>query len=368
MKQQESGLPMVLVIGGIVLVAIYPFLIKIKNYFFQKFNEISTAVNNFTNYIDTHRINVLFWALLGLVVIYVLYRIIKSIKNKIKNKKEKTSNLKHEAKEIEKILNKKLDFDYKETINFIEQIKHKIKVSDEFKKLSIYHEPLKDKLEKAKSFLECIEYEEHVNYLNQKKTELDNEIKKLEKEDIKVELEISKEPNTRALEKSAVSKEGFIDVHKGFFKHNDLKLDDVKYLVDKGYKEYNFKSITGNKKELYLLKPDYNESPQHFFLICDIENYIKTFTNKVQTFNTAKPDVIFKVNDKNYAIEVETGRLYERDKKKLFEKIKTLKKEYPKRWFFVVTNKHLQPKYAKLGETCTKLTITNKISELLKNV
>jgi len=171
-----------------------------------------------------------------------------------------------------------------------------------------------------------------------------------------------------ASQKPAVRVVISVDADKRFYRHRDLKLDDIKYLLAEGYKEYKFKSIAGNKKELYLLKQDYNESPQHFFLIKDIESYIRKFTDKVQTFNTGKPDLVFEVDHKKYAVEIETGKLYVRDKKKLLEKIKILRKEYPKRWFFVVTNKNLQPKYSRLGETHTKLTIVNKISRLFKNV
>ena len=172
----------------------------------------------------------------------------------------------------------------------------------------------------------------------------------------------------KASQKPAVRVVISVDADKRFYRHRDLKLDDIKYLLAEGYKEYKFKSIAGNKKELYLLKQDYNESPQHFFLIKDIESYIRKFTDKVQTFNTGKPDLVFEVDHKKYAVEIETGKLYVRDKKKLLEKIKILRKEYPKRWFFVVTNKNLQPKYSRLGETHTKLTIVNKISRLFKNV
>jgi len=366
MKQQESGLSMVLVIGGVVLVAVYPFLIKIKNYFFQKFNEISTAVNNFTSYINTHGITAILLCLFGLLAIYFFYRIIKDIKNKIKNKKEETTNLKHEAKEIEKILNKKLDFDYREIINFIEQIENKIKISNEFKKLSVYQEPLKDKIERAKAFLECIEYEERINAISQKETELEKETKKSEPENIKVGPEILKETVSEDSEKSAISKDEFIDVYRGFFKHKDLNLDGVKYLVNQGYKEYRSNSIISNKEELYLIKPYHNESPQHFFLVKDIENYIRKFTDKIQTFNTQKPDIVFEINNKKYAIEVETGKLI-KDKKKFSEKIRTLKKDYGKNWFFVVTDKNFVPKYEEFGKTYTKLSIAGKILQLLKN-
>ncbi len=158
-----------------------------------------------------------------------------------------------------------------------------------------------------------------------------------------------------------------VDKDKRFYRHRDLNLNDIKYLIAEGYKQYKFKSIFGNKKEFYLLKPNYNESPQHFFLIKDIEKYIRKFTDKVQIFNTGKPDIVFEVDNKKYAVEIETGKVLLTTKKKFIEKVRTLKKNYGKNWFFVVTNKNLQPKYSKFGETHTKSTIANKLFRLSKN-
>jgi sRNA-binding protein len=170
-----------------------------------------------------------------------------------------------------------------------------------------------------------------------------------------------------ASQKPAVRVVISVDTDKRFYRHRDLKLDDIKYLLAEGYKEYEFKGILGNKKELYLMKPNYNESPQHFFLVNDIAEYIKKFPCKVETFNTAKPDIVFEINKKKYAIEIETGKVI-KDKKKFGEKVKSLKKNYGKKWFFVVTDWNLQKKYSKFGETYTKLTLLNKLLGLLKNV
>jgi hypothetical protein len=116
-----------------------------------------------------------------------------------------------------------------------------------------------------------------------------------------------------------------------------------------------------------LLKPSYNESPQHFFLIKDIEAYINKFTNKVQTFNTAKPDIVFEVDKKKYAVEIETGKVLKTNKRKFLAKVKALKKDYGKNWFFVVTDKNLYRNYKKFGPTFTKRSISTKIWGIFKN-
>jgi len=159
-----------------------------------------------------------------------------------------------------------------------------------------------------------------------------------------------------------------LDEHKGFYKHKQLKLEDIKYLVAKGYKEYAFTSILSNKKELYMIKPRFNESPQHFCLIFDIADYLKKFTDKIQIFQTTKPDIVFEINNQKYAIEVETGVLYYRDKNKLIEKVKVLNQNYGKNWFFVVTDKNIVSKYYQFGETYEKRNVATKILQIIKNV
>jgi conjugal transfer ATP-binding protein TraC len=156
-----------------------------------------------------------------------------------------------------------------------------------------------------------------------------------------------------------------VDASKGFYRHKDLKLDDLKYLLSRGYKEYSFYSILSNKKERYILKPRFNESPQHFFLTCDIANYLKKFTSKVELFVTKKPDIVFTINNKKYAVEIETGKI--KDNKKLKEKAFLLNKEYGNNWFFVVTDKNLVSKYSQLGRTFEKRNIASKILQIAKN-
>ena len=69
-----------------------------------------------------------------------------------------------------------------------------------------------------------------------------------------------------------------------------------------------------------------------------------------EIYGTAlKPDVVFQVNGKNHAIEVETGSVY-RDKKKFEGKLNLLKNNYGKNWFFVVTDRNLSSKYSRFGD------------------
>ena len=97
----------------------------------------------------------------------------------------------------------------------------------------------------------------------------------------------------------------------------------------------------------------------------DIADYLKKFTDKVFTYKTVKPDIVFEINKKEYAIEVETGKLLKYNKKDLHNKIENLNKNYPKRWFFAVTNKNIAHKYKKLGKTYDKRWIVGAINRIV---
>ncbi len=188
-----------------------------------------------------------------------------------------------------------------------------------------------------------------------------------QKSNNKKQIESKKVLERPSLEAKKPSVEIKVDENVRLYKHKDLTLDDVKYLIKKGFNETEQISITGKIKERYLIKPRYNESESHCFMSYDIANYLKNFTSKVTLFETAKPDIVFEVNGKRYAIEVETGKVLANNKKQFLEKVNLLNKTYGKNWFFVVTNRNFFKKYKKFGETYTKLSIAKKILQVCKN-
>lgn len=158
-----------------------------------------------------------------------------------------------------------------------------------------------------------------------------------------------------------------LDEDKGFYRHKDLSLPEVKFLLSKGYKESNQRSCFSNKTELYLLKPRFNESLSHFFLTYDIANYLKSKGLKVELFTTVKPDIVFEINKKKIGIEIESGKVMTYAKKQLENKVKLLNKNYSD-WFFVLTNRNLKSKYEKFGRVYDRRFLKNKLDNLLKNV
>jgi hypothetical protein len=186
-----------------------------------------------------------------------------------------------------------------------------------------------------------------------------SERKRLEELQIKINLQKEKR-ESRAKIRINVTK------HDECVRLKDLSEPEIEYLKKKGYIEYKMKSITSPSLEIYLIKPRRTESPQHIFLIKDISNYLKTFTNNVKTYRSVKPDIVFRINRKEYAIEVETGKILRANKKAIVKKVKSLNKKYKDNWFFVVTDKNLTSQYNKLGKTCDRRYLASIISRIAR--
>ncbi|MCX6707001.1 MAG: ATP-binding protein, partial [Candidatus Woesearchaeota archaeon] len=140
-----------------------------------------------------------------------------------------------------------------------------------------------------------------------------------------------------------------LDYSKGIFRKAELKKEEVEELLKMGYVLSSHIGLYGGRREEYLLKPRYNETPEHFFVIKIIEEYVRQYTNKVEIFVSTSPDVVFEYNGKKVAIEVETGDKYENAMKKLLFKIEHMNRTYGDDWFFVVTDWSYKKKYQKLG-------------------
>ena len=156
-----------------------------------------------------------------------------------------------------------------------------------------------------------------------------------------------------------------VDKDKGIFRKSKLNADEIKYLLSKGYKIAEYRGLNLNKKEKFLLKPRFNESLTHFFVVKDIEKFLEKYNIKSELFVTKKPDIEFKIGDKKWAIEVETGSALA-NISRLKEKVKLLNKNY-NNWFFIVTNKNKVRKYKRFGNTSDLRYLKAKLEKMLKN-
>jgi hypothetical protein len=175
-------------------------------------------------------------------------------------------------------------------------------------------------------------------------------------------------PKTQAEQQSEAVKPVItikVDEYKGCYKHKYLSIHDVKYLLNKGYQQIKLKSIFEKKPQFYLIKPRFNESINHMFLVYDIAEFLEKKGVETKKFITKKPDIVFELNNKRFAVEVETGTLYKTNKKQLLEKVESLNNEYDF-WFFVLSDKNYIKKYRKLGKVIDKRYLPNQLNRLVR--
>jgi len=155
-----------------------------------------------------------------------------------------------------------------------------------------------------------------------------------------------------------------LDYGKRFFKRKNLTEKKVEGLLAVGYIRSLHIGLYGGRKEEYLLKPSPRESAEHFFVVKAIEEYLLKYTSKVELFETKDADIVFEVNGKKMAIEVETGTNLAKQPKKFEKKIDLLKNKYGDVWYIVITNWELREKYQKYG----KVLVRKEVPAVLKKL
>ncbi len=155
-----------------------------------------------------------------------------------------------------------------------------------------------------------------------------------------------------------------VDKDKRYFRKRKLNEDEIKYLLINGYQIQKYKDLLTNQMEKFVLLPRNNETPIHFFLIKNITEYLRKNGIEVKLYATKKPDMVFQINKKTYAIEVETGSAFSKIKN-FHEKIKLLNANYDK-WFFVITKRNLVKKFRGFGDSVDKRYVKLRLDKLIK--
>ena len=157
-----------------------------------------------------------------------------------------------------------------------------------------------------------------------------------------------------------------VDLKKHFYKRKDLNEDSFKYLLKKGYQEYEAYSINSLKKDNFIIKPRFNEGVAHAFFTYDVAEYLEKKGCNVELFETKMPDIICETNGKRFAFEIETGTV-PTNPGRFKEKLALLKEQRYNKWFFIVTTKHLVGKYKKFGNTIDPRSLKGTLDKIVKN-
>lgn len=207
-----------------------------------------------------------------------------------------------------------------------------------------------------------IQKDEHLEIIEEfeeEKEELQEEIKKLEKE---------KKQKVKEKKYPTEQKE-FLKNHEGSIQLDatDFTEEQKRWLEGEGFQRTHQWCINKKDSVEFLIKPRHNESLSHAYLTGAIFDYVKRLDSNAKLSTTKTADIIFSSDGSSWAVEIETGKVHEKNKKQLLEKVKILNEKFPERWFFIVTNKNLLSKYRKLGETFDRSSVIERIDEIFSS-
>jgi len=154
-----------------------------------------------------------------------------------------------------------------------------------------------------------------------------------------------------------------IDLNKRYYRKSKLSKDEVKILLDEGHQIKKYKSLLTGKMETFLLNPRHNESLMHLFMTHNISEFLEKNGIETELYTTKKPDIVFEIGGKKYAIEIETGSVLSKVSR-MKEKLEVL--DQYDRWFFVVTDRNKVKKYKKFGNAVDVRYVGLRLNKLLK--
>jgi len=154
-------------------------------------------------------------------------------------------------------------------------------------------------------------------------------------------------------------------VEQRVFRWKDVDSSKKWDLEHSGYYYISKKGLDG-KEQSYYFKPFFHESARHGILVFEIAECLKKYTNKIKVYGAVRPDIIFEIDGKEWAFEIETGLNLKKHKKIVLKKVENLKENYGRRWFFVVTNRNCLKSYQRYGKTLTKRNVVGKINKIMR--
>ncbi len=155
-----------------------------------------------------------------------------------------------------------------------------------------------------------------------------------------------------------------VDQYKRYFHKKNITKDEVKYLLNKDYQIKKYKNLLSGRMENFILQPRHNESFTHLFLTHNISEFLEKNGIETELFVTKKPDIVFEIRGKRFAIEIETGSIFSKISR-MKEKLEVLE-NYDK-WFFVVTDRNKVKKYKKYGDAVDKRYVKSRLDKLVKS-
>jgi len=221
-----------------------------------------------------------------------------------------------------------------------------------------------------------VEWHDHVNEVNrlleENAKEKENERLEEQKEQLLKEIKDLKKEKKQVSERETYNPkdEAFLKKYENII-HVDatnLAEEQKRLLESVGFVRTHQWCINKRDSVEFLIKPRHNESLSHAYLTSAVFEHVKKLDPEAKLSTTKTADVIFTSKNNCWAVEIETGKVYEKSKQQLLEKVKALDEKFPKKWFFVVTNKNLLTKYHKFGEAIDRSSVISRVDSIFGRV
>jgi hypothetical protein len=294
------------------------------------------------------------------LLLYIYTRIVIKIKNSTDERKKRNEEIEELTKRIEPVLKKSIDYSNASVLRDLKaELEELYSESDSYCELSSLNRDLQNKISDIYEIMDEKEQEERISDMQDEEYRL-----KCELEDLDKKIYIKK-----MLEKDKIDEIARkLDIYNHpVFIRDSLNEKQIASLLDNNYSKINEYCMINKKIKTFLVAQVLNHSKTHTFLVWNAQELLKKFegVEKIREHETVEADITFKHKSKNYAIEIETGTLLGK-KKQTQEKVNSLNEKYPKRWFFIVSNKNLLSKYSKLGPTVQRKDVQDKLKQLLR--
>jgi len=295
-----------------------------------------------------------------LFVIYIYTRIVIKIKERSDEKKERQSHIEDLESRISQTLKMNLEYlKSSELKAFIHKTRELYDFSIEYGELDEFTSSLSKMLKKARKTIEIAEFSERISKLHEEEHDAKERLEELDR---KIYLrQIAEQEKTRQM------LERMNTYDHSVFPRDKLNEKQVAALMENDYFKVNEHCILERKIKCFLVNPSSNHSKTHTFLVWNVKELLKRMggVENIREHESVDADLTFKYKSKSYALEIETGTLLGK-KDQTQDKIDFLNQKYPNRWFFIVSNKTLLPKYNKLGPTTQRNGVLEKLQKMLK--
>ncbi|MBN1157631.1 ATP-binding protein [Candidatus Woesearchaeota archaeon] len=150
-------------------------------------------------------------------------------------------------------------------------------------------------------------------------------------------------PTKKESEKADLDLTRLVFPAKGLTILQQTILNNHEYVMKKGH------GLTSGP-HTYYVKQRHPESLEHSLLVGLCLEEIRKYTDKVATYQTRQPDIIFenKIGQK-IALEIETGLEFSKHQDRLEQKFEELRRTMPNRCYIVLTDKKVRNRYYRFG-------------------